>query len=153
MAENSNEWSTPAAMALPKEGYFKVENGRYGPMYPKTPANYGFTVIVKVKRGREEAIREYGKTIEAAVKGAPDAIAEIPDPMQGSRLSMKEFLMLELADIQHHLLARPNDINAQYNFICFRHAAAGRKSVDPLLPPVRTAKSVLAAMPDDLGWV
>ena len=58
-------------MAIPKEGYFKLEQGRYGPVFPRTPANYGFTVIAKVKPGREKAIREYGKTIEEAVKGDP----------------------------------------------------------------------------------
>ena len=42
-------------MAIPKEGYFKLEQGRYGPIYPRTPANYGFTIIAKVKPGREEA--------------------------------------------------------------------------------------------------
>ena len=56
-------------MAIPKEGYFKLEQGRYGPIYPRTPANYGFTIIAKVKPGREEAIREYGKTIEACSSG------------------------------------------------------------------------------------
>ncbi len=66
-----NGWATPAAVAIPKEGYFKKEDGRYGPIFPQTPANYGFTVIAKVKPGREEAIREYGKTIEAAVKAGP----------------------------------------------------------------------------------
>ena len=73
----NQDWMTPAALALPKEGYFEVENGRYGPVFPKTPANYGFTIIVKVKPGREEAIREYGKTIEAAVKGAPEVLAPL----------------------------------------------------------------------------
>ena len=29
-----NDWSKPAAMAIPKEGYFKVEQGRYGPLFP-----------------------------------------------------------------------------------------------------------------------
>jgi hypothetical protein len=72
-----NGWSTPAAVALPKEGYFKKEDGRYGPVFPQTPANYGFTIIVKVKPGREDAIREYGKTIEAAVKGSPDVLAPL----------------------------------------------------------------------------
>ena len=67
----------PAALAIPKEGYFKVEEGRYGPIFPKTPANYGFTVIVKVKPGREQAIREYGKTIEAAVKDSPNVLAPL----------------------------------------------------------------------------
>src|SRR4030095_5857902 len=72
-----NGWSTPAAVALPKEGYFKKEDGRYGPVFPRTPANYGFTVIVKVKPGREEAIREYGKVIEAAVKDSPNVLAPL----------------------------------------------------------------------------
>src|SRR6185503_15620764 len=60
------DWTKPAAMAIPKEGFFKdkVQQGRYGPIFPKTPACYGFTIIAKIKRGREEVIREYGKTIE-----------------------------------------------------------------------------------------
>ena len=74
---SKNGWSTPAAVALPKEGYFKKEEGRYGPTFPQTPANYGFTVIAKVKEGREQNIREYGKTIEEAVKGSPDVLAPL----------------------------------------------------------------------------
>ena len=70
-----NDWTKPAAMAIPKEGYFKVEPGRYGPIFPKTPANYGFTIIAKIKPGREAAIREYGKTIETTIAGLPDALA------------------------------------------------------------------------------
>jgi hypothetical protein len=73
----SNGWTKPSAMALPKEGYFKKEDGRYGPVYPQTPANYGFTIIVKVKPGREDAIREYGRTIESAVKGDPTVLAPL----------------------------------------------------------------------------
>ena len=37
----------------------------------------GFTVISKVKPGRENAIREYGKTIEDAVKGDPNLLATL----------------------------------------------------------------------------
>ncbi len=74
---NNHEWMEPKALAIPKEGYFKKEEGRYGPLFPQTPANYGFTIIAKVKPGREEAIREYGKTIEAAVKGAPNVLAPL----------------------------------------------------------------------------
>ena len=48
-------------MAIPKEGYFKLEQGRYGPVYPRTPACYGFTIIAKIKPGREATIREYGE--------------------------------------------------------------------------------------------
>ena len=53
----AGDWTKPAAMAIPKEGYFQLEQGRYGPIFPKTPANYGFTIIAKIKPGREETIR------------------------------------------------------------------------------------------------
>ncbi len=73
----SQDWSKPAALALPKEGYFKLEKGRFGPQFPRTPACHGFTVMAKVKPGREQAIRDYGKTIEEAVKGSPHVLAPL----------------------------------------------------------------------------
>src|ERR1700730_2564465 len=76
-ATGTPDWTKPAAMAIPKEGYFKLEQGRYGPIYPRSPANYGFTVIAKVKPGREDAIREYGKTIEQSVKDSPTVLAPL----------------------------------------------------------------------------
>jgi hypothetical protein len=76
-ATGTSDWTKPAAMAIPKEGYFKLEQGRYGPVFPRTPANYGFTVIAKVKPGRESAIREYGKTIEDAVKATSNVLAPL----------------------------------------------------------------------------
>jgi hypothetical protein len=76
-ATTTPDWTKPAAMAIPKEGYFKVEQGRYGPVFPKTPANYGFTIIVKAKPGREEAIREHGKIIEKAVRENPSVLAPL----------------------------------------------------------------------------
>ena len=48
-----NDWSKPAAMAIPKGGFFKLEQGRYGPIFPKTPACYGFSILAKIKPGRE----------------------------------------------------------------------------------------------------
>jgi hypothetical protein len=69
------DWSKPAALAIPKEGYFELERGRYGPVFPHTPACYGFSLIAKVKEGREEAIRAYAKTIEEAVAATPDVLA------------------------------------------------------------------------------
>lgn len=72
-----NDWTKPAAMALPKEGYLKLEQGRYGPVFPKTPACYGFSVVGKVKPGREQVIRDYGKSIEEAVKGDPLVLAPL----------------------------------------------------------------------------
>jgi hypothetical protein len=73
----ASDWTKPTAMAIPKEGYFKLEQGRYGPIFPRTPANYGFTVIAKIKPGREETVREYGKTIEKAVGETPDVLASL----------------------------------------------------------------------------
>ena len=32
-----NDWTKPAAMAIPKEGYFKNGTGRYGPIFPRPP--------------------------------------------------------------------------------------------------------------------
>lgn len=64
-------------MAIPKEGYFELERGRYGPIFPRTPANYGFSVVAKVKPGREQAIRDYGKTIEEAVRNSPEVLAPL----------------------------------------------------------------------------
>jgi hypothetical protein len=70
-------WETPQAMAIPKEGYFKLEQGAYGPVLPKTPACYGFTIIAKVKPGREDAMRAYGNTIENALPTNPTLLAPL----------------------------------------------------------------------------
>src|SRR5690349_10907272 len=71
------DWTTPAARAIPPEGYFELERGRYGPVFPRTPACYGFSIIAKVKEGREEAIREHGKTIQAAIEASPEYLAPL----------------------------------------------------------------------------
>jgi hypothetical protein len=57
MSDTSKQsWTKPAAMAIPKGGFVKdkVEQGRYGPIFPKTPACYGFSILAKVIPGREE---------------------------------------------------------------------------------------------------
>jgi len=72
---DQNDWTKPQAMAIPKEGYFKPEQGRYGPIFPKTPACYGFTIIAKIIVGREPVFYEYAKNIETAVAGQPDILA------------------------------------------------------------------------------
>jgi len=73
-ASAKRDWTKPAAMAIPEEGYFKLEEGRYGPLFPRTPACHGFTIIAKVKPGREQIVRDYGKTIEEAVAGDPHCL-------------------------------------------------------------------------------
>ena len=61
--ESKQNWTRPAAMAIPKGGYFKdkVEQGRYGPIFPKTPACYGFSILAKVIPGREERLYKHAK--------------------------------------------------------------------------------------------
>jgi hypothetical protein len=71
------DWTKPQAMAIPKEGYFELQQGKYGPIFPKTPANYGFTIIAKIKPGREEAIRNHGKIIENAIRETPYLLAPL----------------------------------------------------------------------------
>jgi hypothetical protein len=77
MQATDRDWSKPAALAIPKEGYFELERGRYGPIYPRTPACYGFSIIAKVKEGHEEAVRAYGKQIEEAIAANPEVLAPL----------------------------------------------------------------------------
>ena len=35
-APRVEDWAQPQAMALPTEGYFEHEPGKYGPIYPMT---------------------------------------------------------------------------------------------------------------------
>ena len=66
----------PEAKAIPQHSD-DWEMGRYGPIWPKSPACYGFTIIAEVKPGRAETIREYAKRIEAAVAANPDVLAPL----------------------------------------------------------------------------
>jgi hypothetical protein len=73
----TEDFLTPAAMAIPKGGYFERVDGPYGPLFPKTPANYGFSLLVKVKPGREEAVRAHGVAIEAGIRDNPGLLAPL----------------------------------------------------------------------------
>jgi hypothetical protein len=64
-------------MAVPKEGYFTLEEGRYGPIFPRTPACHGFTIIAKIKPGTEGEIRQYGKKLENALEGDSQVLAPL----------------------------------------------------------------------------
>jgi hypothetical protein len=46
-------------------------------VFPRTPACHGFSIIAKVKQGREETVRAYGKTIEATIAASPEALAPL----------------------------------------------------------------------------
>jgi hypothetical protein len=62
-----NDWTKPSAMAIPKEGFFKKEDGQYAPIFPKSRACYSFTIIAKIIPGREPVFYEYSKKLEKAV--------------------------------------------------------------------------------------
>src|SRR5687767_14278969 len=61
--------------------------------------------------------------------------------------------MLELDDIQHFLLARPHASIAQYNFMTFHSAEAGRKWVNAISETVGIAKTVMAGNESEMRWV
>lgn len=65
-----HEWLIPKAVAISKKND-SLEMGRYGPIWPKTPACYGFSIIAKVKAGREQNVREYGTIIANAIDEHP----------------------------------------------------------------------------------
>jgi len=66
----------PSAMAIPPGGFFpeRIEQGRYGPVFPRTPVNYGFTIIAKIIPGREEKFFQYARNIQTAVAEHPDVL-------------------------------------------------------------------------------
>ena len=47
------------------------------PIFPKTPACYGFSILAKIIPGREPVFHEYAKNIEGAVKNQPDLLAPL----------------------------------------------------------------------------
>jgi hypothetical protein len=65
----------PQAMAIP--GTDKLEKGKYGPIFPKTPACYGFSILAKIIPGREPVFHEYARNIEAAVAATPNYLAPL----------------------------------------------------------------------------
>jgi len=73
-----SDWTKPAAMAIPKEGYFTLEQGRYGSIFPKTPVCHGFSVVAKVKDGREQArykVNSLGFAANAILPGRKASVA------------------------------------------------------------------------------
>lgn len=66
----------PAAAVIPQHDP-AWEMGEHGPIWPKTPACYGFTIIARVKPGRAETVRNYGNKIVAALKGDPNFLASL----------------------------------------------------------------------------
>lgn len=72
-----HDWSKPAAKAIPKGGYDKdkIEQGRYGPIFPRGPSCYGFSMIAKIIPGSEAKFHEYAQALEKTIAVQPDALA------------------------------------------------------------------------------
>src|SRR5688572_9963136 len=64
------------AMAMPRD-MSQLPQGKYGPIFPKSPANYGFSILAKIKPGREPIFYEYAQSIESAVAETPDCLAPL----------------------------------------------------------------------------
>ncbi len=66
----------PKAVVIPKETD-NLEQGKYGPIFLKSPSCYGFTIIANVKPGRVEEIRNYGQKLVEAVDKDPNVLASL----------------------------------------------------------------------------
>ncbi|HEY3808159.1 MAG TPA: hypothetical protein VGL61_36520 [Kofleriaceae bacterium] len=66
----------PQAAVIPKDTT-QLAKGKYGPIFPKTPACYGFTIIANVKPGTAETIRGYGLKLAKALESEPHLLAPL----------------------------------------------------------------------------
>jgi hypothetical protein len=66
----------PAAMAIPQETDH-LPQGKYGPIYPKSPSCYGFSILAKIIPGREPVFHEYAQNIEKAVAAQPNILGPL----------------------------------------------------------------------------
>ena len=66
----------PQAMAIPRETA-NLPQGKYGPIFPKSPACHGFTIIAKIIPGREPVFYEYAQNIEKALQAHPNVLAPL----------------------------------------------------------------------------
>jgi hypothetical protein len=66
----------PQAVAIPKSTDH-LEKGKYGPVFPKTPACYGFTIVATLKPGKADAMRGYGQRLAKALEADPTLLAPL----------------------------------------------------------------------------
>jgi hypothetical protein len=66
----------PQAMAMPKDTR-ELPQGKYGSIYPKSPACHGFTIIAKIIPDREPVFYEYARNIENALAEHPNVLAPL----------------------------------------------------------------------------
>lgn len=66
----------PKAKAIPSDTS-TLPQGKYGPIFPKSPTCYGFTIISKIIPGREPIFHQYAQNIENAVDTQPNCLAPL----------------------------------------------------------------------------
>lgn len=66
----------PQAMAMPQDPS-TLPQGKYGPIYPKSPACHGFTIIAPIIPGSEALFHQYAQNIEKAVAAIPNCLAPL----------------------------------------------------------------------------
>src|SRR5207237_9918295 len=72
----SQEWEKPKAVVIPKEtGH--LPQGKYGPIFHKTPACYGFTIIAKDKPGTADTNRKNGNKMAKTLEDYPNVLAPL----------------------------------------------------------------------------
>src|SRR5438552_3186809 len=76
MSDSDEQWRTPAAVAIPKDDP-SWPRGELGPLWPRTPACYGFTLIAELKPGTAETVRNHGVRMAAALQGNPHLLAPL----------------------------------------------------------------------------
>ena len=66
----------PQAMAMPQDTS-QLPQGKYGPIFPRSPANYGFSILAKIIPGRESVFYGYAQSIQDTIAATPDALAPL----------------------------------------------------------------------------
>ena len=88
------------AMAIPKGGYFqdKVEQGRYGPIFPKTPAGYGFSVLAKMSQAGKRSstnIRQNHRGNDRRAAGRAGRLAAALPPLGALPIKGETYFMYQ----------------------------------------------------------
>ena len=91
MSATDHDWTKPAALAIPKEGYFEFERGRYRPYYRTRRATASRSSRRSRRVARTRAIREHGKTIQAAITETPEFLAPL-------RLHYLRWVLFDIGD-------------------------------------------------------
>ena len=67
----AGDWTKPAAMAIPKEGYFQLEQGRYGPVFPKLLPITALRLLLRLNRDGKKRSARMVKKLRTQLPGPP----------------------------------------------------------------------------------